>query len=263
MPPPTVRHLAALGSSFASGPGIEPYADKRAWRSGRNYAHLLAERLGSDLTDLTVAGATTATILERPQRMLWRKFPAQLSRLPREADLVTVTAGGNDLGYISSMIALSYRAWLSQRRTTRTFAPLLARHGVPALTESMLDQTTSHLVAIVAAITKQAPGARVVLVDYLTVLDADTPTGPDAPFPAATRDSLRAVAGALADAFADAAKLSGADLVAMSRLSEGHGLTSAHPWVNGFMAKQPTASFHPTLTGMTAVADAVIDHLGR
>ena len=72
MPVPTVRHLAALGSSFAAGPGIEPFADKRAWRSSPNYAHLLADRLGCDLTDLTVSGATTATILERPQRMLWR-----------------------------------------------------------------------------------------------------------------------------------------------------------------------------------------------
>ncbi|MEO6081815.1 MAG: SGNH/GDSL hydrolase family protein [Umezawaea sp.] len=261
MPVPKVRHLAALGSSFASGPGIEPFADKRAWRSSRNYAHLLAERLGCDLTDLTVAGATTATILERPQRMLWRTFPPQLSRLPRDADLVTVTAGGNDLDYIGSMIALSYRAWLSQRRTTRVLAPLVARHGLPALTKSVLDQTASNLVAIVAAITRQAPGARVVLVDYLTVLDADTPTSPDAPFPAAIRDALRAVAGGLADAFAGAAKLSGAELVAMSRLSEGHGVGSAHPWVNAFIPKQPTASFHPTIEGMNAVADAVINYL--
>lgn len=262
MPVPTVRHLAALGSSFASGPGIEPFADKRAWRSSRNYAHLLAGRLGCDLTDLTVAGATTATILERPQRLLWHTFPPQLSQLPRDADLVTVTAGGNDLSYISSMIALSYRAWLSQRPLTRVLAPVLARHGVPAVTRSTLDQTTSNLVAIVAAITRQAPGARVVLVDYLTVLDADTPTSPDAPFSAAIRDALRAVAGGLADAFAGAARLSGADLVAMSRLSEGHGIGSAHPWVNPFIPQQPTASFHPTVEGMNAVADAVIEHLG-
>jgi lysophospholipase L1-like esterase len=262
VPVPTVRHLAALGSSFASGPGIEPFADKRAWRSSRNYAHLLAERLGCDLTDLTVAGATTATILERPQRLLWRTFPPQLSQLPPEADLVTVTAGGNDLDYIGSMIALAYRAWLSQRRTTRVLAPVLARRGVPKLTKGMVDQTTSNLVSVVAAITRRAPGARVVLVDYLTVLDADTPTSPDAPFPAAIRDALRAVATGLADAFAGAAKLSGADLVAMSQLSEGHGIGSAHPWVNAFNPKQPTASFHPTIEGMNAVADAVIDHLG-
>ena len=65
---------------------------------------------------------------------------------------MTVTAGGNDLSYIGSMIALAYRAWLSQRWTTRPLAPFLARHGAPAPTESTLHQTTSNLVAIVAAI---------------------------------------------------------------------------------------------------------------
>ncbi len=43
----TYRHLAAMGSSFASGPGIHPMAEKSAMRSSRNYAHVLAERLGA------------------------------------------------------------------------------------------------------------------------------------------------------------------------------------------------------------------------
>ena len=53
------RHVASLGSSFAAGPGIEPAADRAARRSARNYPHLLAARLGAELTDLTVSGATT------------------------------------------------------------------------------------------------------------------------------------------------------------------------------------------------------------
>src|SRR3954470_1574461 len=57
-----IRRIAALGSSYAAGPGIEPVADRRAHRSARNYPQLLAERLGAALTDLTVSGATTETI---------------------------------------------------------------------------------------------------------------------------------------------------------------------------------------------------------
>jgi lysophospholipase L1-like esterase len=45
-----------------------------------------------------VSGATTATIVER-FRVLIRKLPPQLVGLPRDADLVTITAGGNDLRY--------------------------------------------------------------------------------------------------------------------------------------------------------------------
>jgi hypothetical protein len=60
------RHVASLGSSFAAGPGIGPVADRAARRSARNYPHLLAARLGAGLTDLTVSGATTATIIDAP-----------------------------------------------------------------------------------------------------------------------------------------------------------------------------------------------------
>lgn len=56
---PTYRRVAALRGSFAAGPGIPPIVDRFANRSGRNYAHLLADRLGAQLTDLTVSAATT------------------------------------------------------------------------------------------------------------------------------------------------------------------------------------------------------------
>lgn len=108
------RKIAALGSSFAAGPGIHPVADPDAMRSSRNYASLLAARLGADLADLTVSGATTATILHTPQvTMTGAQFPPQVDGLPADADLVTVTAGGNDLQFASSM--LFERGWQRTR----------------------------------------------------------------------------------------------------------------------------------------------------
>jgi hypothetical protein len=55
---------------MAAGPGIRPSADGapfRAGRSARNYAHLVAQRLGLDLVDVTYSGATTANVLTDPQ----------------------------------------------------------------------------------------------------------------------------------------------------------------------------------------------------
>jgi hypothetical protein len=80
---PNYRHVAALGSSFAAGPGIPPIVDRFALRSGRNYAHVLADRLGERLTDLTVSGATTTNILERPQRVLIRNPASARGCAPR------------------------------------------------------------------------------------------------------------------------------------------------------------------------------------
>ncbi|MFW0793373.1 SGNH/GDSL hydrolase family protein [Gordonia sp. CPCC 205515] len=259
--PSTIRHVAALGSSFASGPGIEPVADKAASRSARNYPHLIAQRLGADLTDLTVAGATTDTILHHPQRILLQRFPPQLSGLPTDADLVTVTAGGNDLGYIGTMIALAYRHWLIRRRFSWPIGKFLARNGVPTPGAAALEQAATNLVAIVDAVRRHAPDARVVLVDYFTVLDADTPTSTEAPFTPAERKAFRALARALDAVFVNAAQRSGAELVTVSRLSTAHGLGSTEPWIRGFDPRHPGWSFHPTFDGMSAVADAVIELL--
>ena len=51
---------------MAAGPGIRPRAagsPLRAGRSARNYPHLVAERAGLNLVDVTYSGATTANIL--------------------------------------------------------------------------------------------------------------------------------------------------------------------------------------------------------
>ena len=61
-------HMVSLGSSFAAGPGLEPIVNRPAMRSQHNYAHLVANQLGATLVDATVAGATTATILQKAQR---------------------------------------------------------------------------------------------------------------------------------------------------------------------------------------------------
>jgi len=60
----------ALGSSMAAGPGIKPRvpgSPRRAGRSTRNYAGLVAAALHIDLIDVTYSGATTAHILRDRQ----------------------------------------------------------------------------------------------------------------------------------------------------------------------------------------------------
>lgn len=61
------RKIAALGSSYAAGPGVPPVANRAAMRSGNNYSHVLSRMIGAELTDLTVSGATTSTLLDTPQ----------------------------------------------------------------------------------------------------------------------------------------------------------------------------------------------------
>src|SRR5579875_3760178 len=101
-----MKRYVALGSSMAAGPGIRPRATGAPWgsgRSARNYAHLVARRLNLDLVDVTFSGATTAHVLADRQR----GAPPQVAALNGSEALVTVTIGGNDVGYIPLLMAAS------------------------------------------------------------------------------------------------------------------------------------------------------------
>ena len=86
----------------APASGRRPHgAPFRAGRSARNYPHLVAEQLGLDLVDVTYSGATTANVLTDPQH----GAPPQVDALDGSEDLVTVTIGGNDAGYVPLLMA--------------------------------------------------------------------------------------------------------------------------------------------------------------
>jgi hypothetical protein len=82
-PPPLMTgRYVALGSSMAAGPGIRPRAPGAPWpafRSARNYAHLVANALGLDLVDMTYTNATTANVLAETQH----GAPPQIKRAGR------------------------------------------------------------------------------------------------------------------------------------------------------------------------------------
>ena len=99
----------ALGSSMAAGPGIRPQvrgAPFGSGRSARNYAHLVAEQLNLDLVDVTFSGATTAHVLAERQR----SARPQIEALDGSEELVTITIGGNDVGYVPLLMAATLPA---------------------------------------------------------------------------------------------------------------------------------------------------------
>ncbi|WP_328608424.1 SGNH/GDSL hydrolase family protein [Amycolatopsis sp. NBC_00345] len=248
----------ALGSSFAAGPGIPPVLDRTALRSGRNYAHLVAESLGLRLVDVTSSGATTAHLLRERQG---RARP-QIEAVGAETRLVTVTAGGNDLGYLGGLMAGSLRGLLARpvRVVSHRAADLLAGNGKP-VSRASFDAVAASLAEVVVRVRDRAPSARVVLVDYLPVAGPDTRPGPGMPLTARAIEQARETADGLAGAFAEAARASGADLIAASSAGLDHCVGSAEPWVLGFRIGNPRSggpvAYHPTAAGMAAVAAMV------
>ncbi|WP_426738205.1 GDSL-type esterase/lipase family protein [Plantibacter sp. 2H11-2] len=252
--------VVALGSSFAAGPGITPIANRAAKRSADNAAQLVSRTLGARLIDASVSGATTATILHDSQRAGGRRFPPQIESVDENADLILVTAAGNDLQYIGSLWSRSLAnartrnvltRWIGERSIRR--APL-----VPP-TADQLRRATDGLSEIVVECRRRAPGARVVLVDYLPVIDDDSAPGPILPLSADEIDHFRNVAQELAAVFAAAAKRTGADLVPASAYGTGHGAGSTDAYTLGWQVRANDGShFHPTRAGMRAAASAIL-----
>jgi hypothetical protein len=94
------------------------------------------------------------------------------------------------------------------------------------------------------------------IVDYLTIVGAETVPGTGLPFEVAEIAAFRRIQTALEAAFRAAAAKSGADLVAVSGISREHALGSAEPWIFPFSADPARApgSLHPNPAGMAAVA---------
>jgi len=252
-----MKRYVALGSSMAAGPGIRPRAagaPRWSGRSARNYPHLVAERLNLELVDVTFSGATTAHVLADHQH----GRPPQVAALNGSESLVTVTIGGNDVGYVPLLTAAAL--------------PRIAR-GLPLLggrIGELLDRDTrdraladvfDSLCAVGTALRQRSAGARVFFVDYLTLLP---PAGtPAPPLSDSDADLGRHVAATLERVTAEAAAATGCEIVRAAEASRQHHAWSAGPWTTkpGVPLPGRPAPLHPNRAGKRAVAHRVAAQL--
>lgn len=248
----TGRYVA-IGSSMASGPGIEPRvpgSPRPAGRSTLNYPHLVAERMGYDLVDVTYSGATTANVLAERQH----DSPAQVEALDGSEALVTVTIGGNDVGYVPSLFVAGLPKVL--RRLALFF------DGPPdAIEDCALVEVAESLKAVGHEVRRRAPRARVLFTDYLTLLPP--PGTPARPLAESDVEAGRRIGAALEQLTAAAAEVTGCEVVRAGEASRAHHPWSADPWTTrpGLPWPRRPMPLHPNATGMRAVADLVVEKL--
>ena len=255
-----MNRYVALGSSMAAGPGIGPRADGAPWpagRSARNYPHLVAARLGLDLVDVTYSGATTANVLRERQC----GAPPQISALNGSEELVTVTIGGNDVGYVPMLFAAGMPR---PARRLPLFGAVLRAKLDPRARQEALTEVAASLEEVGRTLRRRAPHARVLFVDYLTLLP---PSGTSAP-PLSDSDVAagRHVAETLERLTAEAAAATGCELVRAAEASRAHHAWSAEPWTTkfgplAFFRLGAPAPLHPNAAGMRVVADLVVAQL--
>lgn len=250
----------ALGSSFAAGPGVtQPAADglEGCEQSQDNYARQLARRRGLKLTDSSCGGATTEHVL----RQGFRGHPPQVESVDRDTKLVTLTIGGNDVGYMANLFGWS----CSNLPPSQPARPC---PSAPGIDEAKFAALAANLRALVATIRQKAPKAQIVFVDYVAILPPPNEGCAAMPLKPEQIAVGRALADRLASVTAAVAHDTGSTLVKASALSAGHTACAAQPWANGLPADYrygalgPTP-YHPRLEGMTAIADALDKVLPR
>ncbi|TAQ84315.1 hypothetical protein B7494_g7360 [Chlorociboria aeruginascens] len=249
--------LASLGSSFAAGPGIAPQTERFALRSGSNYAQLLSQKLGAQLTDLSVSSATLKNVVSEAQTKNGKTYAPQVEGLACDVDIVMLIGGGNDIGYIGDVMSDTLRAsfWGS------ILAFFLPKRNEGPVMEA--EELKERFVEIIDRVRGIAPKSRVYLVEYLTLFGGNTRAGIDVAVDEKQMQCHKDIAAKLSDACRMAAKAREecCTLVPVAEKSWGNDLGSDEPWVEGFSfwgVLRGKAPFHPNAKGMKAVADILL-----
>ncbi|MGV9670091.1 SGNH/GDSL hydrolase family protein [Gordonia sp. NPDC003504] len=251
---PAPQKYVALGSSYAAGPGGIESLSNRCLRSPDNYPNQVATALGMSLVDATCSGSTSDNILDRPQRFTPN---SQIDAVTPETSLVTITTGGNDVGYIQRLIAMSCRNVAPEvakevaARTCNLGRPIPAEPGPERF--AALEQ---KMIATVFAVRQRAPQARILLVDYPPAVVLGGPTCAKLPLSPTEIEATIRVFDALAMVTAAAAQISGAELITASVAGADHTVCSTDPWLRGFETPVP---YHPNSAGKAAVAAMIIN----
>lgn len=254
MPPGTPEYVA-LGSSFAAGAGLGPLergSPLLCARSVNGYPQQLARMRGLSLVDMSCGGAMVKHLLRGGQ---FFQGP-QIRTINRGTRLVTITVGGNDIGYVGDLSLLA-------ARKDATLFGWLARtlwKGPKAPRERDYTGAQAELSATLKAIHERAPDAVIVVASYPTLVP---PTGTCARIGLTEPEAalMRAVGDQLAAATRAAARDGDAVLVDMHVLGAAHSACSVAPWTSGWRSANG-APFHPTRPGAEATARAISDALG-
>lgn len=172
-------NYVALGDSFTAGFGVGPYSQQPApgcYQSEQNYPHLVAAKLELTLTDASCSGAVTANIIDTPQTTITGEgtAPVQSESLTADTDIVTVTIGGNDLGF--SDIATNCAAATASGPTYSGYWTCKEFYDLPANDlKAKIDTIVAPALAKTYALIKsKAPKAKIFVIGYPALApDAD------------------------------------------------------------------------------------------
>jgi lysophospholipase L1-like esterase len=254
----------SLGDSYTSGAGTGPPLSGAPGACGQvpgNYPRIVAKEIAATLTDMSCAGARTENAIQPQSGNGAVGWPPQLDALDRETDLVTVGLGYNDQAFFLDTL-FGCTSVAPRDPTGSPCRDLREQSGVDA--PVVPDRIGANLTTVLERVRDRAPYADVLVVGYPQPIP-DEGTCPELPLATGDYPYVRDQLELLDDAMRRAAEDSGATFVDVMDASAGHDICAGdEAWVNGTEIDPGLAvTYHPFAREQQAVADLVIEKLGR
>jgi hypothetical protein len=252
-------NYVSLGDSYAAGPLIPnqlpPFG---CLKSDHNYAHLAAPSIGLTLRDPSCSGATTEDMTQT-QNVEPGPNPPQFNSLDGETKVVSLTIGGNDIGFsevAESCITLNpFATPCKDKYDAGGHDQLAAR----------IEAAAPKVAAVLQGIHSRAPNARVFVVNYPAIFP-ETGVGcwPQEPIGWGDVPYLRATEQRLNAMLASQAGANNASVVSWYQASVGHDSCKSQSvrWVEPLVPGELAAPIHPNKAGMQGAATALIAAVG-
>jgi lysophospholipase L1-like esterase len=239
------RQYVSLGDSYSAGQGL-PGQIQPCGRAPGAYPALVAQRAGLIASFHACNGATTADVLDEEQAPGTGR---QIDAVTAEADIVTISIGGNDIGFSPVMTDCVLASLPCTRLADQVNAALAT--------------LAPRLVAVYGAIRARAPHARLLVVGYpqLVVDPGAATTGSCAGLTVDESRFVRQEGDALNAVIRTAAATAGATYVDTAGPFAGHEACTAQPWMAGVNLSDVAGSFHPNAAGQDELARLVLDKL--
>jgi lysophospholipase L1-like esterase len=223
----------ALGDSYAAGQGAGPYQDTICYRSDNTYSELADDAKAVKLvTNAACSGKTTEDVVN-----------TQLRQLNKSTELVTITAGGNNLK-VGDIFTYCGAAMVDP-----SAAPLCETASNFAAGKIASGELAGEVAAMVQSVKAAAPNAKIVVTGYPYLYDT-IPAGQTDPMSVFIYKATLLADGLNASIAVGAA---GATYVDVRAAFSGHGINSAKPWINLDLANLGSPdNFHPNAAGYEA-----------
>jgi lysophospholipase L1-like esterase len=253
----------ALGDSYSSGEGVPPFIQPGPATDPKDLCHRsydaysqVAPALGVSQNFWACSGATTDSFMFGQTLGGNSSEPSQIKRLGPQDSMVSLTMGGNDVGFASVMETCLTKSNCQKKLASSVQAK---------------EATTAHrLKDLYTAILSAAPNAQVYVLAYPNFLAPGSQLSETCQLeglePAEADWIIQQVSNVDASIVNDINKVNAS--VPGSRLhyvptfadfAGGEACSSTGEFVNGLNARHPEYSFHPNQAGQQMLASSLVD----